>query len=226
MGRRGGIHSSGSTLSLVSCTLTSNSAEGGGGAVYNHRSNLTLTNCRSVGNFAGGSGGGIYDRGDSSLKLTNCTFTANKSGANGGGLYNEEKSSSEYLTNCVLWGNGDSDGMDESAQIDASRLGKMPTISNCCIQGWSGKLGGVGNFGADPLFIDPDGPDDKMRTEDDDLRLRPNSPCIDNGSNSALPPDTLDLDNDGDTDELIPFDIEGKSRILNGTVDIGAYESG
>jgi hypothetical protein len=58
------------------------------------------------------------------------------------------------------------------------------------------------------------------------LRLKPGSPCINAGDNAAVPADTLDLDNDGDTDEPIPFDIEGKPRILNGTVDLGAYESG
>ena len=99
-------------------------------------------------------------------------------------------------------------------------------INYCCIQGWSGKLGGVGNFGDDPLFIDPDGPDNRIGTEDDNLRLKPGSPCINAGDNAVVPVDTLDLDNDEDPNEPIPFDIEDKHRILNGTVDIGAFESG
>jgi len=35
----------------------------------------------------------------------------------------------------------------------------------------------------------------------------------------------LNFDNDGDTDELTPFDMESKPRILDGVVDVGAYES-
>ena len=104
--------------------------------------------------------------------------------------------------------------------------GGSPVINNCCIQGWTGKLGGTGNFGSDPLFVDPNGPDGKAGTLDDNLRLDLTSPCRNAGDNSALGPDTADLDKDGDVNEPIPFDIEGKPRILNGVVDLGAYESG
>jgi hypothetical protein len=33
-------------------------------------------------------------------------------------------------------------------------------------------------------------------------------PAIDAGKTDAVPGDTLDLDNDGDTDELLPYDDE------------------
>ena len=60
--------------------------------------------------------------------------------------------------------------------------------------------------------------------EHDDLRLGPNSPCIDSGDNSTLPSDLADLDGDGDTDELIPLDLAGAPRVVNDAVDMGAYE--
>ena len=126
------------------------------------------------------------------------------------------------LSNCVLWGNMDGGDSVEPAQIQG---GKM-MVNYCCIQGWSGRLGGVGNFGDDPLFVDPDGPDNRIGTEDDRFRLKPGSPCINTGDNSAIPTDTCDLDDDGDPNEPIPFDLESGPRILNGTVDLGAYESG
>ena len=39
-----------------------------------------------------------------------------------------------------------------------------------------------------------------------------------------LPLDTADLDGDGDTTKVIPFDIRGRSRALGTSVDVGAYE--
>ena len=45
-----------------------------------------------------------------------------------------------------------------------------------------GTIDGGGNFDADPLFVDADGVDDTIGTDDDDLRLLAGSPCIDSAN--------------------------------------------
>ena len=57
-----------------------------------------------------------------------------------------------------------------------------------------------------------------------DLRLASGSQCIDSGDNTALPADTQDLDGDDNVTESIPYDLDGKPRVVNTTVDMGAYE--
>ena len=64
----------------------------------------------------------------------------------------------------------------------------------------------------DPLFVDADGSDDVVGTEDDDVHLLGDSPCINSGSNGAP--------------ELPETDLDGHARILCAVVDMGAYESG
>jgi hypothetical protein len=72
---------------------------------------------------------------------------------------------------------------------------------------------GRGNINADPFFVDADGADNIFGTEDDNLRLLPGSPCTDRGDNSAVPPSVTE-------------DLDGNPRIMDGTVDMGAYEGG
>ena len=50
------------------------------------------------------------------------------------------------------------------------------------------------------------------------------SPCIDTGSDSLLPIDALDLDDDGDLFEPLPLDFFGELRIGGVSVDIGSIE--
>jgi hypothetical protein len=139
-------------------------------------------------------------------------------------------SSSPNLTNCILWGDA-----PQEAYVSTG----TPVVTYCDIQGG---YTGVGDINLDPLFVDPDGPDNDPATwEDNDYRLAAGSPCIDAGMNSAVPVDTLDLDGDGDTSEPIPFDLDGLPRFVDdpatadcpyvpGTcgdapiVDMGAYE--
>lgn len=59
---------------------------------------------------------------------------------------------------------------------------------------------GDGNLISDPSFVRNAG----------DFRLLPGSPCIDSGSNTAA--------------FASPMDLDGSSRIVNGTVDMGCYE--
>jgi hypothetical protein len=99
-------------------------------------------------------------------------------------------------------------------------------------------LGGIGNFGDDPLFVDAIGPDGLAGTGDEDLHLAPGSPCIDRGQNWRVAFDRPDIDNDGNTNERIPFDLDWEGRFFNdpntpdnacdeaAPVDLGAYEVG
>lgn len=64
----------------------------------------------------------------------------------------------------------------------------------------------------DPLFVDVSG---------GNFRLFGGSPAVDTGNNGLLPPYTFDLDEDGNTSEAIPCYLEGKPRVLKGTVDMG-----
>ncbi|MBN1491444.1 MAG: hypothetical protein JXA69_16145 [Phycisphaerae bacterium] len=187
---------------LVNCAFISNLASPNtGGAIRNNNSNPTLINCIFTGNLCGNSGGAINNY-ISSPVLVNCTFAANVAAGRGGAIYNYQ--SSPALTNCILWGNIASLG----PQMHTESYNSYPTVTYTCIQGG---LTGTGNISEDPQFVDPDGPDCIPGTEDDNLRLRAGSPCLDTGNNEpgiALP----------------STDLDGKPRIVSETVDMGAYE--
>jgi hypothetical protein len=97
-------------------------------------------------------------------------------------------------------------------------------ISRCILQGWTGSLGGSGNNGSNPSFIDDDGADNTAGTLDDNLRLAAASPAVETGETAALPPDTADLNGNANTIEPTPLDLDDHPRVLGSSVDRGAYE--
>lgn len=134
--RGGGIR--GKTAELKGCTFTSNQ----GGGIFNG-SDSHLSNCLFTGNI----GGGLQAQ-DCDIVVTNCSFIGNITSAFFAGIWNDEGDTT--VTNCISWGNIGKDGVTESAQIAT----EDPAVINyCCIQGWSGALGGTGNNGADPCFV-------------------------------------------------------------------------
>lgn len=199
---------------FTNCKFLGNSARWGGGLVAAG----TLVNCLFSGNTAS-MGGAVYTY-LASPRFTNCTFSGNTAGL-GGGLFSDE--AGEQLANCILWGNADDSGTGESAQFQQG-VNSGLTISYSSVQGWTGALGGVGNIGDDPAFINANGSDEVFGTEDDNVGLMVTSPCINAGNNAALPSDTYDLDQDGDTSEQIPLDLGGDPRVIDATVNMGAYE--
>jgi hypothetical protein len=183
---------------LYNCTLTGNSAgyNGAGGgadtcALYNctlssnsaayggGASQSTLFNCVVTGNSAGQAGGGAW-----SSSLYNCTVTDNSAGwsSYGGGV------NFCTLYNCIVCSNAAWSGEN----YDGSSL------NYCCTTPLPSD--GVGNITNAPLFVD---------STNGNLRLQPNSPCINAGTNYYAPG---------------PTDLDGRSRIIGGTVDMGAYE--
>ena len=156
--------------------------------------------------------------------FTLCTFSRNHAsggttGGGGGGMFN--LSSDPVVRSSILWGNSDVDGVDETAQIDGATA--SPAVTFSCLEGWTGSLGGTGNIGLDPRLVDADGDDDVIGTDDDDLRLRIDSPCLDAGDGLSVPTDSFDLDGDGDASETLPVDLGGLARLVDDpTADTGA----
>ncbi|UCF16815.1 MAG: hypothetical protein JSW59_05010, partial [Phycisphaerales bacterium] len=162
----------------------------------------TISNCLINGNSSEEWAGGIewWSYGGN-VDIINCTV-ANNAGI-GGILIGGMGGVTATITNCIVWGNR---GETDSAQISLWYM--TPEVTYCDVEGgWPG----VGNIDADPLFLDADGLDDVIGTEDDDLHLLGSSPCLDVGDNSAVP-------------DSMTTDVEGNPRIMNGTVDMGAYE--
>ena len=204
----GAIHINGCDTCMISypqfynCKIITNYAKSGGGAICHTGYSLSkLFNCIITGNTAGDFGGAIYDqytRGNYGIWLINCTLSGNYA-KKCGGLYASYSTSS--LTNSILWGNIADDVTGQDAQIMAEETAELE-INYCCIQGWNGSLGGIRNMGGDPLFVNPG---------NGDYHLQPVSPCVDTGDSSAVPPS-------------VTTDLDGKPRIINDTVDRGAYE--
>ncbi len=242
-----------SAASFDGCVFIDNTSVGGpGGAIrLSFFTIVSLTNCVLNNNHAIGLdgnteysfGGAIATDRRNAPRMTNCSFVSNSAGARGGAVagytvnQNASGNTGFSLHNCIVWNNTDSTGAGEDAQvfIEPEQADDV-LIGNCNIEGWSGALGGFGNFGADPMFIDIDGPDDIPGNADDDLRLMANSPSIDAGNNNALPIDMFDVDGDGNTSELYPVDLDGNPRVADvdsavdvgcgmpAVVDMGAYE--
>jgi predicted outer membrane repeat protein len=217
-----------------------------GGAIYfRGECHSKLINCSFVGNSASNDGGAIFE--DPVFQsvyadLRNSSLVGNIAGGIGGGInakmYNASNSS---LKNCMVWGNKDSTGTGESAQIKQGSTPRV-TVIYSCIQDSDPNdsyipFGGAANHNIDdnPNFVrDPNDGGDGWGVGDNDdfgdLHLQHTSPCIDSADNASVPVDTADLDGDGNITEPIPYDLDGRPRIVDGdcnstsVVDMGAYE--
>jgi hypothetical protein len=223
----GGIYENDASLTLTNCTLTGNSATNGG-AIDTSNSATTLTDCIISGNSAS-SGAGISDESEAatlintvlsgnqaaqaggamynyacSPSLTNCTISGNTA-VQGGGIFNTGPNgnpSSPALVNCILWGDTATNGNEIY-----NSSGSSATITYSDID--QSSFTATGDIDANPIFVR--NPGTNGSTDYGDLHLQGASPAINVGSNAAISGTTTDLD--------------GNPRIVNGTVDMGAFES-
>ena len=245
----GGLYNLGTTT-LTDCSISGNSAENGGGLENGYRATVTLTNCTISGNSAIGTisdnsdnsgkgqggrrrrargyGGGLYnDQGTTTLTnvtisgntatygggidnggtatLTNCTISGNSADQSGGGIYSQYYGyGTVNIGNTIVAGNTAATGPDIEAPVVSQ--------GNNLIGNTSGSTGWVSSdlTGINPLLA----PLGNYGGPTETLALLPGSPAIDAGNNSLIPA--------GDT-----TDQRGASfpRVVNGTADIGAFES-
>lgn len=232
--RGGGAYVTGAA-SFHGCTFLGNRAleAGGGVAALPFQSAAPyLDRCRFLGNEVvgpAGEGGGLWGGyGD----VFSSEFSGNRAPVGGGLSWSGEAwgitvhgnaatdatggavINYSLLRSSILWGNRDPSGVTETAQVDA----QPGLVNECCIQGWTGAMGGSRNLGGEPMFVDPRGADGVVGTPDDDLALRRGSPCIDRGHDIWwLPSDTLDLRGERRSIDCVDCGEEG-------VVDMGAIE--
>ncbi len=195
----GGINNTG-TLILTSSTLSYNSVEfDGGGGIYISSGMVTLTSSTLSGNIAdeSGRGGGIYIS-SGTLSLTSSTLSGNIGSNAGGGIY---KVGGTVITrNTIIAGNSAYYGPDLYGGLGSSGYNLIGNTQ-----------GGSGFAPTDLLNVNPLlGPLQNNGGPTLTMALLPGSPAIDAGDNTDAP----DWDQRG----------EGFPRIVNGIIDIGAFE--
>lgn len=208
---------------VSNCVLKANSSTGSGGGA---RSCLIIGSVlvqNSAGFFGGGASGGIS-------ALNSCLVISNYAAEDGGGVFGSLLSNCIVVSNrtlglfggtlncpmngCVVVGNfrfgvGNDQRIGTLVPMtlntiiyyNASGNFSQPAalrMTNCCTTPLP--TSGFGNFTNQPALLN---------LASGDFHLQPNSPCINAGNNSMV---------------TSAFDLDGNTRIVGGTVDVGAYE--
>jgi hypothetical protein len=214
----GGISNSG-TLTATSCALTNDSATGDGGGIFNHAATatatLTVMDC-TLGRDSASAGGGISNSG--TLTATNCTLTDDIAltpgafgGPDGGGIFNAG-AATLTLNNTIVADNTLGDVVGDLSASSSNNLIGDGTGMTGISDGTQGNQVGTAANPINPLLgtlQDNGGPTQT-------LALLPGSPAIDAGSNALA----VDANNNP-----LTTDQRGVARVVNGIVDIGAFES-
>jgi hypothetical protein len=232
----GGMFKDQGNLVFLNVIFEGNTSVSSGGGLSHIYDDLHMTNVVFSGNYTAGSGGGFFSAGGGPKgTLVNVTFCGNQAAERGGGANHVDGGDFDYF-NVIMWDNQAPEGPhvhSEGATVEFS----YSLVEEGCPEGasCSDMVSGA------PLFMgEPDaGTDGDWGTADDDygdLRLGVGSPAVDAGDNNVVPFDTYDLNEDGDTAELLPYDLAEQSRFVdidtvadtgNGTapiIDLGAYE--
>ena len=235
-----------SNPTFINVAFIGNSASSGGAMYIQGECTSLLVNCVFVANsshyvdggFDYGEGSAIFESGmsgEGKTTLLNCTITGNSAGWY---TISNHIGTPTDLSNCIIWGN------IAGTWGDLGSAERPFVLKSCCISDNdpngtyippSSTITAYNCIDLNPKFIrDPNDGSDGWGVGDNDdfgnLRLSPGSPCIDDANNAAVPPDSNDIDNDGNTTEPLPWGLDGRPRFADGDcnstdiVDMGAYE--
>ena len=201
-----------------------------GGAVYNETNVMNIQNGVFMGNSAS-RGGGIFSWIGVTDTFSNLTFQGNVGSSVGGalGLCGWGTLSYGTMNNSILWGDTSPDTSSENnkelflyhSYSESSYCQGIPTFANNNIWQDTNPSWSTGQLNTDPDYVSPSTA--AAPTTTGDLHISSTSPMIDAG-NTALLTDFTDLDEDGNTSEGTPYDMEGYARSSGSAVDVGAYE--
>jgi predicted outer membrane repeat protein len=180
------------------------SAAGQGGAVGESGGTIVAADCTFNGNMAASGSGGAIANDSTTLTLTNCTVSGNSAAA-GGGLFNQ---GTLFIANSIVAQNTAPTGGPDAAGTIISEGHNLVGATDGS-SGWAvSDLTGTSAAPLNPLLAALGNYGGPTRT----MALLPGSQAIDAGDNTLIP-------------SGVGTDQRGLSRVVNGTVDIGAFES-
>jgi len=232
----------GGDLTVSNSSLISNTASGGA-AIYGIgiSTSITVAHTLVANNVSNNTRGGAFRIDDSgTATIYNSTFDSNTTDGLGGAMYTN---GTVIVANSTF--NNNSSTHNSSAAGGINTQGAFTSRNNIFANSSGGgdcnRQGGTftaqgnnldtdgtcltaagGNFiTADPLL----GPLQNNGGDTETLAVDASSPALNTGDNDYAPADLVDIDNDGDTTELSPYDQRGASfGRIKGAIDLGAYE--
>ncbi|MCK5853427.1 hypothetical protein KAH27_10405, partial [bacterium] len=193
---------------IVRNSIIKNNLGNSGGGIYSRYG--LIENCTITDNKTGNDGGGINMLRGSIIR--NCLIARNYANRDGGGYYTSTDSLVQNCTICSNVANASGGGANGFAGTNINNIVYYNSPDNFTNYSsdsvfWFNctfpEITGDNNITNEPNFID---------YEDGDFRLHHDSPCFNAGTNEAW---------------MIGMpDLSYQDRIIDGTVDIGAYEIG
>ena len=241
-----------SDVTLRDVTISDNETGGTGGGIFTaEQSILTVVNSSIIDNTAN-IGGAIGDRsvggGADEINIANTIMTGNEASisTNAGGIIMPASGETVTIVNTLIADSigsgivfGSTGSTDTTVTITNSTIannsndgidffastGPTITLNNSIVSlNTANDVSDVSLvtnnnslIGGAPGFTD---------AANGDYTLMMSSPAVDAGDNALLPQDTFDVDDDTNTTETLPIDLDSNDRVLDGVVDQGAYETG
>ncbi|MEO6254490.1 MAG: T9SS type A sorting domain-containing protein [Ferruginibacter sp.] len=215
---------------VTNCMFVQNTATRGGGGIdnfgYNGNASPIITNSIFYMNTATERAGAMYcwggGNGNASPVILNSLFI-NNSSFDGGGIVADRSNfvsgnsgtANPPIRNSIFWGNTAGGTGPQFFLIGGAGFAATYSAIDISNQNPPHSITGPGtaNITLAPTFVNianPAGVDNCWLTNDDGLQLQIGSVGIDAGDNTGVP----------------SFDIRNLNRIINGIVDMGAYEFG
>ncbi|MBQ8362566.1 MAG: hypothetical protein IJX36_01400, partial [Thermoguttaceae bacterium] len=212
----------GAEVTLENVVLTGGEANEGG-AIYMESGKLTTINCVIYGNEAAKTGGAIYAIGGD-VKLLNTTIAGNEA-QNFPGVYFGNANGLFELQNSIIASNAS----ETSAAIENYDLHVTGTFAATAsivgaateaLQAYNGVNGVL--VGSPEAFVDAGFVDEASNN----YALSADSPAVNKGSNRLIGQAGYyaSILLSGSNVRVIASDLNGETRLVGGTVDMGAYE--
>ncbi|MDZ4746471.1 MAG: histidine phosphatase family protein [bacterium] len=191
---------------VAQCAFENNSVTGDGAGINLFNGRMDIVSSIFYHNVALGGGGAIYGDQMSRYLVYNSTFARNEGGSQRGWMF---EGYGADIVSCIFWHGADPIGAlilrPENTFDTAAIHTQQCLVQNDAMYGF---------YQIDPLFVDvenPKGVDGFWGTDDDGLRVEPNSICRDKGLVTSYT-------------NFTRIDAIGNPRVVGNKPDIGAYE--